>query len=129
VLVLFYCLGFLHSVQQGKPSLVCDLEELYRYLVDGFVVEYCQGLKKRDFVSKVEDVSRSRRGRREYLNDGKTREFMSLLGDFFDSMVDVPRLKHGNRQTIGSLINEEVSLLSKYLIKEKKKWIPRNPLL
>jgi len=105
------------------------LEELYRYLVDGFVVEYCQGLKKRDFVSKVEDVSRSRRGRREYLNDGKTREFMSLLGDFFDSMVDVPRLKHGNRQTIGSLINEEVSLLSKYLIKEKKKWIPRNPLL
>jgi len=127
--VLFYCLGFLHSVQQGKPSLVCDLEELYRYLVDGFVVEYCQGLKKRDFVSKVEDVSRSRRGRREYLNDGKTREFMSLLGDFFDSMVDVPRLKHGNRQTIGSLINEEVSLLSKYLIKEKKKWIPRNPLL
>jgi CRISPR-associated protein Cas1 len=22
-------LGFLHSVQEGKPSLVCDLEELY----------------------------------------------------------------------------------------------------
>jgi len=23
-------LGFLHSVQYGKPSLVCDLQELYR---------------------------------------------------------------------------------------------------
>jgi len=37
-------LGFLHSVQHGKPSLVCDLEELYRYLIDDFIVDYCQGL-------------------------------------------------------------------------------------
>jgi len=29
-------LGFLHSVQYGKPSLVCDLQELYRYLLDDF---------------------------------------------------------------------------------------------
>ena len=121
-------LGFLHSVQYGKPSLVCDLEELYRYLVDGFVVDYCQGLRKRDFISKTESVSKSRRGRREYLNDGKTREFMALLDDFFDSMVDVPRLKHGSRQSIGSLINEEAQLMDKYLRKEEKMWIPRIPL-
>ena len=38
-------LGFLHSVQYGKPGLVCDLQELYRYLVDDFVVGFCQGLK------------------------------------------------------------------------------------
>ena len=118
-------LGFLHSVQYGKPSLVCDLEELYRYLVDGFVVDFCQGLRKRDFVSKVEDVSRSRRGRREYLNNEKTREFMALLDDFFNSMVDVPRLKHGIRQSIGSLINEEAMLLSNFLRDKSKKWIPR----
>lgn len=128
MLVLFYCLGFLHSVQQGKPSLVCDLEELYRYLVDGFVVEYCQGLKKRDFISKVEDVSRSRRGRREYLNDEKTREFMALLDDLFDSMVNVPRLSHGIKQSISSLINEEASFFGVYLRKEEKNWIPRIPI-
>jgi len=118
-------LGFLHSVQHGKPSLVCDLEELYRYLVDGFVVEYCQGLRKRDFVSKVEGVSRSRRGRREYLNDVKTREFMALLDDFFNSTINVPRLKHGDKQSIGSLIKEEAFLLTKYLRGEKNSWIPR----
>ncbi|MFC1803589.1 CRISPR-associated endonuclease Cas1 [Thermoproteota archaeon] len=31
-------LGFLHSVQYGKSSLICDLQELYRYLIDDFVV-------------------------------------------------------------------------------------------
>ncbi|MBQ04650.1 hypothetical protein CL673_08125 [Candidatus Bathyarchaeota archaeon] len=25
--------------------MVCDLQELYRYLVDDFVVGFCQGLK------------------------------------------------------------------------------------
>jgi len=34
-------LGFLHSEQYGKPSLVCNLQELYRYLVDDFVIHYC----------------------------------------------------------------------------------------
>jgi CRISPR-associated protein Cas1 len=30
-------LGFLHSVQWGLPALICDFQELYRYLVDDFV--------------------------------------------------------------------------------------------
>ncbi len=107
-------LGFLHSVQHGKPSLVCDLEELYRYLVDGFVIDFCQSLKQGDFTSKVESVSRSRKGKRVYLNDVKTREFMALLDDFFDTIVDIPRIKYGNKQSISSLINEESILLTKY---------------
>jgi len=36
-------LGFLHSLQHGKPSLVCDFKELYRYLIDDFSIQYCQG--------------------------------------------------------------------------------------
>ena len=118
-------LGFLHSVQRAKPSLVCDLEELYRYLVDGFVVEYCEGLKKKDFTSKTESISKSRMGKRVYLNDGKTREFMVLLNELFESTVEVPRLKHGDKQSIGSLIREEAFLLTKYLRGERNGWIPR----
>jgi CRISPR-associated protein Cas1 len=37
-------LGFLHSEQFGKPSLVCDFQELYRYLIDDFVIQHCQRL-------------------------------------------------------------------------------------
>ena len=31
-------LGFLHSKQFGKPSLVCDFQELYRYLIDDYLI-------------------------------------------------------------------------------------------
>ena len=54
---------------------------------------------------------------------------MVLLDDFFDSMVDIPRLKHGNKQSISSLINEEAQVLGKYLRKEEKIWIPRIPII
>ena len=45
-------LGFVHSEQFGKPSLVCDLMELYRYHVDDFLIGFCQGLKASDFMVK-----------------------------------------------------------------------------
>jgi hypothetical protein len=40
-------------------------------------------------------------------------------------MVDVARIKHGNRQTIDTLISEEALLFAKYLRREKSVWIPR----
>jgi CRISPR-associated protein Cas1 len=40
-------LGFLHSTAKGKPSLICDFMELYRYLVDDLAIQYCTKLNKR----------------------------------------------------------------------------------
>src|SRR4030042_6674164 len=60
-------LGFLHSVQFGKPCLVCDFQELYRYLIDDYLIERCRTLRKKDFVLKEEDYSPNRKGKREYL--------------------------------------------------------------
>jgi CRISPR/Cas system-associated endonuclease Cas1 len=65
-------LGFLHSVQYGKPSLLCDLEELYRYLVDDFMFDYVQELNPGDFTTKTMEASKRCKGKREYLNDDKT---------------------------------------------------------
>jgi len=72
-------LGFLHSVQYGKPSLVCDFQELYRYLVNSFVIQYCQNIRKKDLIVKSESVSRKRKGKREYLNGARTREMLPKL--------------------------------------------------
>lgn len=118
-------LGFVHSEQFGKPSLVCDLMELYRYLVDDFVIGFCQGLKERDFVMKGERTTRKRWGKREYLNGSKTRELERGLDELFESMVDVPRIRYGHRQTLETLINEEALLLAKYLRDERESWTPR----
>ncbi len=50
---------------------------------------------------------------------------MDQINDFFESMVEIPRMKVGAKQTIETLINEEALLLAKYLRHERKDWIPR----
>ena len=122
-------LGFLHSEQFGKPSLVCDLMELYRYLVDDFIIQYAKALGKRDFELKQEDFSSKRKGKGEYLSKPLARDFMNRLNSFLESKVEVPRVKCGNRQEIESLLNEEALLLAKYLRDERSEWIPRVPII
>ena len=118
-------LGFLHSVQYGKPSLVCDFMELYRYLIDDFLLDYCRGLRSKDFVVKTEGAGRKKQGKREYLCNQLTRVLMKNLEFLFDSSVEIPRIKFGNRQSVETLINEEALLFAKYLRNESKLWIPR----
>lgn len=118
-------LGFLHSIQYGKPSLVCDFQELYRHLIDDFPIQYCQKLKTNDFTVKTEALSRSKTGKRAYLDDAQTRDLMKTLNEFFESRIEVPRIRVGNEQTVETLINEEASLFAKYLRNENQGWIPR----
>ncbi len=118
-------MGFLHSEQFGKPSLVCDLMELYRYLIDDFVIQYCTKLKKKDFAMKKENYSSNRKGEREYLNKALAKDMMKRLNSFFESTIAIPRVRHGNRQTVETLINEEALLLAEYLRNERSIWIPR----
>ena len=118
-------LGFIHSVKFGKPSLVCDLMELYRFLCDDYVIQFCIKLSKRDFTVKTESCSSNRKGKREYLNDKKTMNLMRDLTAYFEKEIEIPRIMHGNKQSIDTLISEEALLLAKFLRNERKEWIPR----
>jgi CRISPR-associated protein Cas1 len=120
-------LGFLHSEQFGKPSLVCDLMEPYRCLIDDFVIQYCMSLKKKDFGMKREDYSSKRKGEREYLNKPLAKDMMKKLNSFFELMIEMPQVMHGNKQTVETLINEETLLFARYLRSEKSQWLPRVP--
>ena len=40
-------------------------------------------------------------------------------------MIEIPLIRHGNRQRFETLINEEVLLFAKYLRGEKTDWTPR----
>jgi CRISPR-associated protein Cas1 len=122
-------LGFLHSEQFGKPSLVCDFQELYRYFIDDFVIQYCQKLAKRDFIFKTEKASGRKKGKREYLTDFETRDFTAKLGAYFESFVEIPRIRVGKRQTIETLIGEEALLFAQHLRNQLKTWNPRVPIL
>jgi CRISPR-associated protein Cas1 len=120
-------LGFLHSVQYSKPSLVCDFQELYRYLIDDFIIQHYMTLKKSNLVLKEETCSPSRKGKRQYLRKQENNGFIKKLNKHFTSIIEVPRMKVGNRQEIETLINEEAFLFAKYLRNERINWIPRIP--
>lgn len=118
-------LGFLHSIAKGKPSLVCDFMELYRYLIDDFVVQFCSKLKRKDFTVKYEELSPRRKGKREYLNDLQISVLAKNLNYYFQTKVSIPRMRMGCQQEIETLINEEALLLAKYMRSEMETWKPR----
>ena len=118
-------LGFVHSLKFGTPSLVCDFLELYRYLMEDFVLTYAGSLKPRGFKLKNDDFSNTRKGKRQYLNYKMQKEFTKRLNDFFLTKVEIPRIMRGERQEIETLINEEALLFAKYLRGERQTWTPR----
>jgi len=122
-------LGFLHSVQYGKPSLVCDIQELYRYLIDDFLIERCQKLRKKDFVVVTDFMMRLKMGKRIHLCEYEADSLADDLSGLFERVVEVPRVNRGRRQTLDSLISEEALQFAKYLRNERKDWIPRIPTL
>jgi hypothetical protein len=50
---------------------------------------------------------------------------MRELVRYFESKVEIPLIRHGKKQKIETLINEEALLLAKFLRNEMKTWIPR----
>jgi CRISPR/Cas system-associated endonuclease Cas1 len=113
-------LGFLHSVQVGKPSLVCDFQELYRYLIDDYLIERCQKLRKKDFVFVTDFMIHLKMGKRIHLCEFETNDLAEGLNLLFERIVEVPRIRHGSKQTLDTLINEEAYLLAQFLRNEKQ---------
>jgi hypothetical protein len=113
----------------GKLTLVCDFQELYRYLIDDFLIEYCKRISKKDFVTKTEAASRRKRGKREYLSNSETKTLLDELNRFFEIRVEVKRIRNGEHQTIETLINEETLLFAKYLRKEITSWELRSAFI
>ena len=122
-----YC-GFVHSLQFGKPSLVLDMQDLYRYLADDFLIQYSRSLKKKDFIMKFARKHK-KTGKRQFLNNQETNQLMNELDNYFERKIEIPRIKHGKRQTIETLISEEALLLAKFLRHERETWKPRIVIL
>jgi hypothetical protein len=72
---------------------------------------------------KVESASHEKLVKREYLTDSETKTLLDELNRFFESRVEVKRIKNGEHQTLETLINEETQLFAKYLRGEVKSWV------
>ncbi len=70
---------------------------------------------------------RLKMGKRVHLCEYESNELSGDLNAFFERKIDIPRIKIGKKQTLETLINEEVLLFAKFLRNEKEIWIPRLP--
>jgi CRISPR-associated protein Cas1 len=89
-------LGFVHAEAHSKPSLVCDMMEIYRSLIDNFVIEFSETLKPKDFIVKSEWFSVNRLGKRQVLNREKTKELTERLNDYFEKKL---KFQESNTET------------------------------
>jgi len=95
-------------------------------LIDDFLIKYCQNLRVKDFIVKTESQSKTKKGKRQYLNETKARDLMNSLNEFFEYGIEIPRIRVGQKQTIETLINEETLLLAKFLRNEREMWVSKN---
>ncbi|MDQ1279304.1 MAG: CRISPR-associated endonuclease Cas1 [Thermoproteota archaeon] len=72
---------------------------------------------------------KTRAGQRVFLRSIEANELADSLNQFFESNVNIPRVKVGKKQSFNSLICEETSLFARYLRKESESWVPRLPAL
>ena len=73
---------------------------------------------------KTEPLAITKQGKHVYLNDVKTRDLMKAFNGFFESYVDVPRMRVGKQQTFGTFISEETLVIGKFLRHELNIWTP-----
>ena len=118
-------LGFLHRVSKGHPALVSDMMELYRALIDDFLIRYAKTLKRKDFEKYYLKGRYEKKTPRIFLNHTETNNLVENLNKYFEIKVDIPRIRRGKRSSLETLINDESSLLAKYIRGEKSEWTPR----
>ena len=117
-------LGFYHSIKFGQSSLVHDFMEIYRYLMDDFLINFCRKLDTKDFVLK-DDTHAGRKGKRAFLNKKRNKEFLDKLEQYFQMKVTIPRVRGGKKQELETLINEEAQLFARFIRCKRKSWVPR----
>jgi hypothetical protein len=74
-------------------------------------------------------MMRLKMGKRIHLCEYETNDLAEGLNSLFEREVEIPRMRHGSKQTLDTLITEEAMLLAQYLRSEKPVWKPRIVIL
>jgi CRISPR-associated protein Cas1 len=107
-------LGYLHSIQFAKPSLVCDIQEIFRGMIDEFLINYSQKLSEYDFEDK---------NGRMFLKRKEIYKLIKAINGIFDKRIERQRIKkYGKYSTIRTAIREEAIKLGQYLRGEKESY-------
>ena len=118
-------LGFLHRISHNHAALVSDFMELYRCIIDDFLIDYSQQLKEKDFEKHYLSGHYNKKTPRIFLKHPQTNRLIKVLSKHFEKRVKIPAIRRGKEQSIETLINEEASLLAMYIRGDRSEWNPR----
>jgi len=106
-------LGYCHSIQRGKPSLVLDLIEPFRAYIVYFLINYSKTLKPKDF----QRIYIKNQYPRYFLTHKATWQLIQNLNKkLFETYIPMQRnRKHGFRMQFETYIDEYVSLTANYI--------------
>jgi CRISPR-associated protein Cas1 len=115
-------LGFLHSIQHSKPSLVCDLQEPYRPLIDDFLINYSQDLGNKDV-----EVKYGGKHPRLFLKHEESSKLIAELNKYLNTKIKKQRTRrYGKTSKIRTIIREDSEQLSRFIRNEFDRWKPSN---
>jgi len=113
-------LGYLHSIEHSKPSLVCDVQEPYRAWIDGFLVEYCRTVSEKDLQVRFDGPKP-----RIFLKHPASSRLIAKLNEYLNSKVKKQRThKYGSRSRLKTIIQEDTERLAGYIRGKLPTWEP-----
>jgi CRISPR-associated protein Cas1 len=113
-------LGYLHSIEHSKPSLVCDIQEPYRAWIDGFLVEYCRGISKGDLQAKYHQGKP-----RIFLKHPESSKLIAALNTHLNRRAGKQRThKYGSSSKLKTVIQEDTERLAGYIRGKLPTWEP-----
>ena len=82
-------------------------------------------MRKKDFVFVTDFMMHLKMEKGIHLCEFETNGLAEDLNLLFERVVEIPRIRHGSRQTLDTLINEEAYLFAKFLRNERETWVSR----
>ncbi len=117
-------IGFMHTIRHGRPSLICDLIEPYRPMIDDFLLMTTRELGSSDTMVRMEYGKP-----RIFLNHKASSILVSKIRSLLNWAVEKPRRRgYGFKSRIGTVIDDDIHALARYILKDKDQWNPTNIL-
>jgi len=111
-------LGFLHSVQYGKPSLVLDLIEPFRPYIIHFLMHYSKTLTSKDFQKHY--IIKDKYPRYFLKHETAWNLIENINKQLFEAYIPLQRnRKHGKQMIFETFIDEYVSSIAGYINNNK----------
>jgi CRISPR-associated protein Cas1 len=99
-------LGYLHSIQYSKPSMVCDLQEPFRVIIEEFLL---------DFQHQLDMSSFQKHGKRNFLKENEKFNMIKNLNEKLNERIPYNRRNNTKRTKTRTAIKDITIKLAQYI--------------